>query len=200
MADPDLLAALPEVFRTAAQQSPPLRGLSSAADALLAPVARALDQIDTLADPYRAADHVAAALAWWVDLGWLTAPDATVTARRPEVSPRLRSVLAGGVPALRDLVAASPELSELRGTAAGIRRFLELATGVEGWQIEASGECHVVVRIPAEAADQTAIAEIIVAATKPAHVTAELVPLSSRPPDPPDPPGPQDPAVPRKAS
>lgn len=185
MTRPRLRSTLPEVFQSAAAGSPPLQALLTVADAMLGPVADALDAIEVVADPYRAPDHVAAALAWWVDLGWLTAADAaagavhgTVPTRhtgRVDTQPRLRSILPGGTTPLRDLIAASAELAAHRGTALGMTRFLELATGATGWRLEvAPDDCHLRVHLPAGAESAWATVATIVEAIKPAHVTASV--------------------------
>lgn len=203
MTRPRLRSALPEVFQTAAAGSPPLQALLTVADAMLGPVADVLDSIDVVADPYRSADHVAAALAWWVDLGWLTAADAAAahpddeprpgepSARvaalpaaptrhtgRPDTQPRLRSVLPRGTVALRDLVAASPELAARRGTASGMIRFLELATGASGWALQVDpDDFHLTVGVPPAAQQALPVVTTIVETIKPAHVTASVHPL-----------------------
>jgi cell division septation protein DedD len=184
MTRPRLRSTLPEVFQSAAG-SPPLQALLTVADAMLGPVADALDAIEVVADPYRAPDHVAAALAWWVDLGWLTAADAaagavhgTVPTRhtgRVDTQPRLRSILPGGTTSLRDLIAASAELAAHRGTALGMTRFLELATGATGWRLEVDpDDCHLRVHLPAGVESASATVATIVEAIKPAHITASV--------------------------
>jgi hypothetical protein len=193
MTRPRLRSTLPEVFQSAAAGSPPLQALLTVADAMLGPVADALDAIEVVADPYRAPDHVAAALAWWVDLGWLTAADAaagavhgTVPTRhtgRVDTQPRLRSILPGGMTSLRDLIAASAELAAHRGTALGMTRFLELATGATGWRLEvAPDDCHLRVHLPAGAESALATVAAIAEAIKPAHVTASVHPAPTTQP------------------
>ena len=225
MTRPRLRSALPEVFQTAAAGSPPLQAVLTVADAMLGPVADVLDTIEVVADPYRAPDHVAAALAWWVDLGWLTTGDAHAAyqgvdgppaagvapvqpadssaltgpspasaaalelpgptppagrpSRRPagraDTAPRLRAAVPRGIVGLRDLVAAAPELAAQRGTAAGLVRFLELATGATGWRLEVDPEeCHVRVHLPPSVAGDDPVIRAIVETVKPAHVTASI--------------------------
>lgn len=177
MARPKLLSALPEVFQTSAAGSPALQAVLSAADAMLAPVSTVLDQIDIVADPYRAPDHVAAALAWWVDLGWLTAPE-------PGRGQRLRSTLPTGMGPLRDLIAASAELAAQRGSVGGVTRALELGTGTRGWRLVVEAErCHLTVHLPEGADSVLDAATRIVAAMKPAHITVSFEPAASAAPD-----------------
>jgi hypothetical protein len=83
---------------------------------------------------------------------------------------------------LRELIAAAAFLSQWRGTAKGLLRFLETATGVEGFEIEehardANGQpqpFHILVRAPAEAERYRGLVERIIEAEKPAYVTYEL--------------------------
>ena len=75
----------------------------------------------------------------------------------------------------RDLIANAADLSARRGTPAGLRRFLQLATGRDGFEI-VTGErdFHVLVRVPPDAADTLELVERIVTVLKPAHVTSEV--------------------------
>lgn len=159
----DLLDLLPEVIRVAALPGSPLAALGSVADDLHAPVRRVLDGIDDVVDPFRAPDAFVPFLAGWVDLAWLTP-----TAPEP--------VLGVDPSRLRDLVAASADLSARRGTPGGLARFLHLATGVDGFEVEAvPGAFHVRVRIPPAAAEHRDLVAGLVGVLKPAHVTAEVV-------------------------
>ena len=167
MASTSIAACLPQVFQSGATEGSPLAALIAAGDAMLDPVAAVLDGLDAVVDPFRTPERMVSLLAWWVDLGWLTLPDA---------EQGVRSSLVGVTPPLRDLVAASAELSARRGTGAGMVRFLELATRVNGFRIDdVPGEFHLVVHVPDAAASQLGTVARIVAHTKPAHMTAELV-------------------------
>jgi len=165
--EPNLLSLLPEVFRVTAGSTGPLAALVAAGSDMHAPIRSVLDRMDELVDPFRCPDALVPFLAWWVDLGWLTLPDSDSTPK-----PSLR----GGNSRLRDLIASSADLSARRGTAAGVVRFLHLATGVPGFTLEnVPGAFHFRVRVPAAAADQLDMIRRIVRQLKPAHVTAEIV-------------------------
>ena len=179
MASASLRHCLPEVFASSCVEGSPMAALVAAADRMHQPVAEVLDHLDAYVDPFRTRPELVAYLASWVDLDWLTLPDAEGTAR---------SSLPLGHAPLRDLICARAELSATRGTAAGLVRFLELATRVRGFAVEDAGGFHLRVRVPAEAADQADIVARIVRAMKPAHVTAEILPEilpEVLPPDPP---------------
>jgi len=165
--DSPMTDLLPEAFRVASASSPPLRALVAAADDMLRPVRESLDGLDTVVAPYRVRDDLVAYLSRWVDLDWLTLPAADSTA-----------ALARGVPVARqrDLIAAAADLSATRGTRAGMLRFLRLALGADGFEIESeSGLFHLRVVVPVEAADRIDLVRRIVAAIKPAHLTHEVV-------------------------
>lgn len=173
-----LVATLPEVFRVAVDASPPLAALVAAADGMQAPVTAILDTLDRIVDPARTPEQLIAYLSSWVDLDWLTVPDAQIVSR---------PALAGGSAPLRDLILESADLAARRGTPAGLVRFLELATGVRGYRVEdVPGQFHVLVHLPAAAVSQEATVTRIVRALKPAHVTAEVVPPALAPPTPAD--------------
>jgi len=166
MAEDLLLRSLPEVFQVAARTSPPLAALGAVATDLHAPVRALLAGLDRTVDPVRCPPGMVGYLAAWVDLDWLTLPDRHSTTR---------AALAGGSAPLRDLIAAAADLSARRGTAAGLIRFLHLATGVDGFTVEdRAAAFHVVVHVPAAAAAQVGAVRRIVDALKPAHVTAEV--------------------------
>lgn len=189
MARTSLLAALPQVFTDAHVEGSALAALVAAADHMQQPVADVLDHLETAVDPFRSSEDVACYLASWVDLDWLTIAEAD----------RSRCTLPGGVPPLRDLIAAAAELSTRRGTAAGMVRFLELATRVSGFGVRDAGGFHLVVDVPPEAEPQRDAVARIVAVIKPAHVTAALSipPAPAEPsPAPPPPAPPADPEPP----
>lgn len=167
MASASLRDSLPEVFASASIEGSPLAALVAAADRMHHPIADILDHLDAHVDPFRTRPEFVAYLASWVDLDWLTRPDADGTAR---------SSLPLGHAPLRDLICARAELSATRGTAAGLVRFLELATRVRGFAVEDAGGFHLRVRVPEQAADQADTVARIVRAMKPAHVTAEILP------------------------
>ena len=184
MARTSLLAALPQVFADAHVEGSPLAALVAAADDMQQPVAEVLDHLETAVDPFRSSDAVACYLASWVDLDWLTIAEAE----------RSRCTLPGGVPPLRDLIAAAAELSTRRGTASGMVRFLELATRVNGFAVHDAGGFRLVVDLPAGAEPQREAVARIVAAIKPAHVTATLSALAAPAAPAPEPPAPAAPA------
>lgn len=107
-------------------------------------------------------------LARWVDLDWLLGDGA-------KDGPSHRFL--AGLGHLRNLVALSPELSARRGTAEGLRRFLETATGVAGFEVDDAGTgraFHVEVVVPEAAAGLGTLVERIVRAERPAHATYEV--------------------------
>lgn len=166
MARTTLLGCLPEVFTSACLPGSPLAALVAAADGMQQPISDVLDTLDAQVDPFRASEPMVAYLAGWVDLDWLTLPEPGSSARS--------SLPLGSAP-LRDLIAASAELAALRGTAAGLVRFLELATRTSGFVVEDAGLFHVRVLVPEAARGQAATVARIVATIKPGHVTAEVV-------------------------
>lgn len=166
MVDEPMLRVLPEVFRVSATSSAPLRALIAVAEGMHAPVREILDGIDRIVDPYQAPARLVPYLSRWVDLDWLTI--ASDSALGPE----------RGIPTSRqrDLIANAPDLSARRGTPAGLARFLQLATGIDGFTVESvSGAFHVRVTVPTAAADQTDLVGRIVSVIKPAHLTYEVV-------------------------
>ena len=197
MAEPDVLDLLPEVIRSTARPGTPLAALGAAAGDMHGPVAAVLDRLDSVVDPFRAPGGFVRYLAGWVDLGWVAVADDEAGAH---------DGAAMTVHRLRDVIGASAELSARRGTPAGLARFLHLATGVEGFEVEdVPGAFHVRVRAPERAVDQLELVRLLVTALRPAHVTSEVVLVgqdrsASRagdpaPPPPPPPPRPAGPTI-----
>lgn len=167
MASVSLLALLPEVFQICAPSSPPLRALSAVAGDMHAPVQEVLDSMDRVVDPFRTPEKMLGYLSRWVDLDWLTLPD-------PESV--VGAALGISAARQRDLIANAADLSARRGTRSGLLRFLQLATGVEGFEIDVDPPAfHLRVSVPAEASDQIDTVRRIVGGSKPAHVTAEIL-------------------------
>lgn len=157
---------LPEVFRVAAQTNPPLRALIAVAESMHLPVHAVLEDLDGTFGPYRAPEAMLPYLSHWVDLEWLPPRGSAAEPGSSSAVSRDR---------LRELIAHAAELSAHRGTVEGLRRFLVLATGAEGYEIEdVPGAFHLVVGVPAAEAGQLPLIRRIVAATKPVHVTSEL--------------------------
>lgn len=168
---------LPEVFRTTLAPRTPLVALLEVMAAQHAPAEQMLADIDKVFDPYRAPDAFVPMLASWVDL------DRFFSQRRRGTETNASAPLSSGMGQLRELIAAAGELSQWRGTNHGLIRFLELATGGTGFEIDeqASDEdgiprpFHIEVRAPAETARHKALIEQILEQEKPAYVTAQLV-------------------------
>ena len=171
-----LLRVLPEVFQVAADTSSPLQALLAVAEDMHGPVRQVLDRIHTVPDPGRAPSSLIPFLSRWVDLDWLTLPG-------PEGGAQYGGAGSGSFPATgaipisrqRDLISAAAQLSARRGTVDGLTRFLHLATGVPGFDVESvPGAFHIKVLVPAEAGGQLELVRRIVKGMKPAHVTDEV--------------------------
>lgn len=153
---------LPGVFqRTLGDEGSPLPALLEAMSALHQPSERALEDLDVNFDPRRAPDRFVPLLARWMDL---------------------ELALPAGLGRVRELVAAAFELAQWRGTTRGLVRFLEIATGETGFQIEERvpdqegrpRPFHVRIAIPASAAGRRSLLQQIIEREKPAYVTYEL--------------------------
>ena len=167
MSPEDLRALLPAVMqRAAGPGSLTAAHLGAMAD-LLAPAEAAIAGIDGWLDARRAPAAFVPFLAGWVDLARFAPERGSAGVRDPA--------------RLRDLAANAGWLAHRRGTAAGLLRFLRLATGLDGFalteRVDAGGRArlhHVCVRYPAAAADQLDLVRAVVETAKPAHVTYDL--------------------------
>jgi len=156
MRSSEIQRLLPGVFqRTLGEGGTPLAAALEAMSALQAPSEAVLQDLDAFFDPRRTPERFVPLLARWMDL----------------------EVALNAAPGrLRELIAAAFDLAQWRGTARGLVRFLEIATGVTGFQVEERVRpFHVRVTVPAEAAGLRPLVEQIVEREKPASVTYELV-------------------------
>jgi phage tail-like protein len=171
----EIARLLPEVFRRTIYPGSPLAALLAVMEELHAPSEDVLEHLDDYFDPYRAPDRFVSFIAQWVDLGSLLG-----NTDDPEAS--LLTLFPTGLGRLRELVAAAAFLSKWRGTARGLLTYLEMATGVEGFEIDESvidetGHTipfHLRIRAPAETEPYRELIERVIEIEKPAYVTYEL--------------------------
>jgi phage tail-like protein len=168
---------LPEVFQRAVEPASPLAAVLDVMESQHAPAEEALLGLADVFDPRRTDERFLTMLAHWVDLARLNPQRAGDTDLdwRPQSWP---------IPAgrLRELIANAAELSQQRGTASGLVRFLEIATGTGPYTLEerVPGEdgmpipYHVRLIAPRAAQPFEELVERIVEQEKPAYVTWEL--------------------------
>jgi phage tail-like protein len=174
----EILRLLPDVYQRAMTPGSPM-------EALLEVMARAFtpleDTLDAFPENLRA-DQADPAfvfyLARFMDLDRFFVQSVTGDRRAKAHSPEF----AAGLDRLRRLITAAPELSRLRGTRAGLCRFLEIATGQDGFEISENAPddnglprpFHIRVTAPASARWYETLIARIIAAEKPAYVTCTL--------------------------
>jgi len=176
----EIARLLPEVYQRTIRPASPLAALLEVMEGLQSPAEAVLDDLDGFWDPYRAPERFLPFLAHWVDLEGLLAEAPTQTAglRTAGTAP----CFAAGPGRLRELIATAATLSKWRGTERGLRLFLEVATGIEGFQIDsqardADGQVrpfHILVRVPRAASPYWSLIQQIVEREKPAYVTYDL--------------------------
>jgi phage tail-like protein len=161
---------LPRIFQRGARPGQPLSALLEVMEALHQPDEEVLERLDAVFNPYWTRDDFCPFLAQWVDLD------------------RILPVTTGSG-CLRQLIASATELAQWRGTAGGLIRFLETATGMGGFQVDEQvpdeggrpKPFHFRVVAPAAAAAHRAMILRIIESEKPAYATYELV-FGERPP------------------
>ncbi|HZN76772.1 MAG TPA: phage tail protein [Micromonosporaceae bacterium] len=156
---------LPAAYQRAAAPRSVLSALLYVMEDMHAPDEAVLESVDDLFEAYRTRDQLLPFLARWLALDHLVPQQAGASARLPMPVGRLRNLVAEGA-----------ALAQLRGTPEGLRRTLEISTGVTGFTIEepANKPYHFVVRVPPAAADQLPLIRRIVDTEKPAATTAEV--------------------------
>jgi hypothetical protein len=171
----EIAQILPAVFRDILPYDPTLAALLDISEGLQDPVEMRLADLSLVFNALVTEDRFAPMLARWVDLVWLYADDDA------ELETAAQAWSDSGIPAgrLRMLIGTAHILSQERGTARGLVRFLEIATGVAGFAVDdALGPdtpFHLRVHVPQAAAPQMTLIERIVNAEKPAYVTWESV-------------------------
>ena len=176
MKQAQILDRLPDVFKEGATPDNPLFALVAVMEELHARDEDILTGFGAYLDPRRTTDPFVPYLAGWVDLAWLLVDPPDDRYAEPGTP------FPGGLGALRELVAAAAQASKWRGTAAGLVRMLETATGQQGYQVDenvtdAAGRTlpfHVRVVVPAAAARYLNLVSRIVEHEKPAHVIADV--------------------------
>lgn len=162
-----ILRLLPEVVRESAGDDGVLDAVLDVMQDLHAPPEAVLADLDEWFRPLTTPDRAVGALASWVDLDWMLTGEER--AGRADFRP--------GLEALRALIDDVRTLSSWRGTSRGLRRFLEVATGVGGFDVRASIDrpFHVEVAVPQAASDHLGLIERIVAEESPVCTTHEIV-------------------------
>jgi len=172
---------LPANFRRAIQPQSPLGALLDVMEWLHAPSEEILSDLDRYFDTRRTPDRFVPSLARWLDQGPLLdrVGDELGAGEFPSGNGRLREV-----------VALAAWFSRWRGTRRGLIAYLEVGTGVHGFDVEehaADRPFHLRFVAPAEAEPYRALVEAIIEQEKPAYTTYELAFAGRRlaPPDPP---------------
>ena len=174
-----ILRYLPENYQlAAADRRGVMRAVLAVMEGMHAPADRILRSLDTYVDPNRAPDAFVLMQASWLGLeryfDW--------TGGSPGVG---EAHYAAGIDQLRLLIASFPELVRSRGTNQSLTRFLEVATGVAGFENEDGMETgqpfHIVVHVPAAAAPLADLVTRIVAGERPAHATWEIRMIADAP-------------------
>lgn len=166
---------LPSVFQRAVRDGNPLSAILDVMETMHTPSESILNHLDVYFSAYRAPDRFVAYLASWVDL------EVVLDSSPASASPTMPS-LSTGLGRLRELTAAATSLSQWRGTAKGLRLFLETATGAQGFEVEeqvigTDGKIrpfHLQIKAPSEVAPHRALVERIIDLEKPAYVTYDL--------------------------
>jgi phage tail-like protein len=158
---------LPGIFQRTLTPDNALYALLGVMEAMHAPDEAILDNIETNFNPYLAKPRFAAFLADWVGL----APIMIMT--KEGETGEIRS-LPSGMGQLRELVLRMGYLTRWRGTSNGIKLFLEIATGIPGFEIhdtDSNRPFHLRVLAPKQAEPYRSFIQRIVELEKPAHIT-----------------------------
>jgi phage tail-like protein len=163
-----IVPLLPENYQRAIQPQSPLSAVLDVMERLHAPSLAVLADLDEYFDARRAPDRFVPYLARWVDLGPLL----------DQLAQEAGSEFPSGNGRLRELVAAAAQLSKWRGTRRGLMTYLEVATGLRGFEIQERPDgrpFHLRVVVPVGGDVQKLLIERIVEQEKPIYTTHEVV-------------------------
>jgi phage tail-like protein len=168
---------LPSIFQRTAKPGSPLVAVLETMEALHGPSEEVLGRLDEFFNPRRTRDDFVPLLARWLDLAFLLE-----TPGGDKLKTRSSATISSGLGRLRELVASAAELSKWTGTAQGLRRFLQIATGEDGFEIRENVDrdgqprpFHLTVVAPTRMQPHRDLIERIIASEKPAYVTSDLV-------------------------
>ena len=169
---------LPQVIRQTMSSGTPLNALLEVMELLHAPAEDVLGQLETYFNAYSTPDIFVPYLASWVDLDRFY----PFYGNQPRELQHTVDPISTGTGQLRELIAAAAYLSQWRGTAKGLKLFLETATGMNGFELvenveDAGGNprpFHIRILAPPDAQPHVAMIERIVEQEKPAYVSYDL--------------------------
>jgi len=178
MKQSEIKRLLPSVFQRAVRPDNPLSALLEVMETLHQPTEETLGHIEGWFNPYSTPDRFVPFLARWIDLDRFFPALSFAPSRGGAVVPPIST----GMGRLRELISAAAHLSQWRGTATGLKRFLEIATGADGFTLEEQVPgpdglplpFHIRVRAPQTVLVHRALIERIIEQEKPAYVTYEL--------------------------
>lgn len=167
-----ILRYLPENYQLAAvDEHGVLSACIAVMEAMHGPVDRILRSLDRYFDPYQAPEPFVLLQASWLGLDRYFEWTGISVGRGDASFPT-------GTDQLRLLIAEFPSLVQTRGTREALTRFLEVATGIRGFEIvdgvDPEKSFHFVVRAPEAARPLASFVEKIVAEERPAHATYEI--------------------------
>ncbi len=170
---------LPRVYQDVVRPATPLWALLQVMQSLHEPAEEILAQVETTFSPYRMPERFVPYVARWLDLDRFF----PATKRAESGTEPGTDMISSGNGQLRELIAAAAYLSQWRGTAQGLRLFLEIATGSAGFELDeqvkaedgAPRPYHIGVSAPLACVRHRALIERIIELEKPAYVTYELV-------------------------
>jgi len=169
---------LPRVFQRTLHPGSPQKTLIEIMELAHAPAEDVLAQLETYFNAYSTPDTFVPYLGSWVDLDRFY----PFYSDHPADLQRSMDPISSGTGQLRELIAAAAYLSQWRGTAKGLKLFLETATGISGFELLENVEdkngnpkpFHIRIIAPAESERHIALIERIVKQEKPAYVSYEL--------------------------
>jgi phage tail-like protein len=168
---------LPQIFQQTLRDGGPLDAFLEVMASMHEPVESVLADLWTYFNPHTAPEMFVPYLASWMDLDRFF----PLYCAQTETYQQSSDPISPGNGRLRELIAAAAFLSQWRGTTKGLQSFLEIATGVEGFELIENKDrlgnerpFHVCILIPEQVEQHRVLIERIVEQEKPAYVSYEI--------------------------
>lgn len=173
----EIQGLLPQLFQQALRDAGPLDALLEVMASMHEPVETVLADLWAYFNPHTAPEMFVPYLASWMDLDRFF----PLYCAQTEAYQRSSDPISPGNGRLRELIAAAAFLSQWRGTTKGLQSFLEIVTGVEGFELNENKDrlgnerpFHVCIVVPKDVEQHRALIERIVEQEKPAYVSYEI--------------------------
>jgi phage tail-like protein len=170
----EILALLPVCVQSAYAPQSPFDALIECMEYLHGDSEAILDTLEKFFNPMQTPKEFLPLLSYWVDLSWLFTDHVASNAE----ARRMESPMRIPPQRLAALIVFAASLNKYRGTTQGLKTFLQLATGVNSFEIRESAEVPFHIKVSVKSDSEVRALEsfirLIIDKEKPAFATYSL--------------------------